>query len=154
TIGQGGEIFLVDIGTGAGLALHLDRYRYVFRGPAGRVTTVGDAESRVLIETDVRGSMMPPIGTALPGFVDRIGIDAEPLDISVPAVRAWLAACVPQEIGAVTRFHCAAEIAAAHPVRTVRGDADEVLAGVLAAIPAGPRICLLDTYVHVFFDSE
>ena len=154
TIEEESESVLVDIGTGAGLALHLDRYRYVFRGPAGRVTTVGDAESKVLIETDVRGSMMPPIRTALPRFADRIGIDIEPLDISVPAVRAWLAACTPQEIGAVTRFHSAAEVAAAHSVRTVRGNADEVLADVLAAIPAGPRICLLDTYVHVFFGSE
>jgi hypothetical protein len=154
TLEEESESVLVDIGTGAGLALHLDRYRYVFRGPAGRVKTVGDAESKVLIETEVRGSMMPPIRPAPPQFVDRIGIDIEPLDISVPAVRAWLAACVPQEIGAVTRFHSAAEVAAADPVRTVRGDADEVLADVLAAIPAGPTICLLDTYVHVFFGPE
>ena len=36
------EIALIDIGTGAGLALHLDRYRYVFWASDGGPATVGD----------------------------------------------------------------------------------------------------------------
>jgi hypothetical protein len=94
---------------------------------------------------------VPP---ALPRIVDRVGIDIEPLDLGDRDVRAWLAACIPQEIGAVTRFHHAVEVVIAHPARTVRGDACEVLPDVLASIPAGLPVCLIDTYVHVFFSAD
>jgi hypothetical protein len=151
---DGRDVVLVDIGTGAGLALHLDRYRYLFRGPGERRVTVGDPDSEVMIETALRGTHAPPLPASLPRIVDRVGIDSEPLDLRDPDVRAWLAACVPQEIGAVTRFHRAAQVATAHPARTVRGDACAVLADVLASIPDGPLVCLIDSYVHVFFDSS
>ena len=150
----GREVVLVDVGTGAGLALNLDRYRYVFRGPGGAVTTMGSPESEVVIETQLRGDGVPPVGPALPSVVDRVGIDVEPLELGDPAVRNWLAACIPQEIGAVTRFHRAIELALQHPVRMVRGDACAVLPEVLASIPEGPLVCVMDSYVHVFFAPD
>jgi hypothetical protein len=145
------ELVLVDIGTGAGLALHLDRYRYLYKGadPAA----VGPPSSPVLIETEVRGQH-PPIGPTLPRVVERIGIDIEPLDVSDRAVRAWLRACIPQEIGAVNRFHSAVDVAIANPAQMVRGDACEVLPEVLSEIAADALVCLLDSYVHVFFAAD
>jgi hypothetical protein len=153
-VADGRGIVLVDIGTGAGLALHLDRYRYVFREPDGDVTEVGDAKSGVIIETEVRGSLTPPIPSGQPHIIERVGIDVEPLDLADTDVHTWLAACIPQEIGAVTRFHRAAEVAIAHPTRAVRGDASAVLPAVLESIPDGPTVCLLDSYVHVFFEPQ
>jgi hypothetical protein len=44
-VSDGRQLVIVDVGTGAGLALHLDRYRYVFRRAGGCVATVGDEES-------------------------------------------------------------------------------------------------------------
>src|ERR1700733_3422012 len=44
------EIALIDIGTGAGLALQLDRYRYVFNAADGDAAAVGDPESNVVLE--------------------------------------------------------------------------------------------------------
>lgn len=148
------EIVLVDIGTGAGLALHMDRYRYVFRGPEGDAVTVGDPDSEVVIETELRGAHPAPIPLTLPRIADRVGIDIEPLDIAEPGVRAWLTACIPQEIAAVTRFQKAVEVALAHPARNVRGDASAVLPEILAAAQEGALVCLTDTYVHVFFGAE
>lgn len=146
-------IALVDIGTGAGLALHLDRYRYGYR--RGAVTdTLGDAGAAVVIETELRGELAPPIPAALPRVSYRVGIDAEPLDVTDAEVRRWLAACVPQEIGAVTRFHEAVQVALAYPAHTVRGDASEVLPSVVADLPEQALVCLMDTYVHVFFSAE
>ncbi len=66
-------------------------------------------------------------------------------------VHGWLAACVPQEIGAVTRFHEAARVALDNPARALRGDACELLPEVLDAIAPGPLVYLVDTYVNVFF---
>ena len=148
------DIVLVDVGTGAGLALHLDRYRYRYRDPAGPVTAIGDPGSPVVIETQLRGGAAPPIPLRMPSIVERVGIDVEPLDLTDERVLAWLAACIPQEVGAVARFHAAVEIAMANPARMVRGDACQVLPGVLASIPAGPLLCLTDSYVHVFFEPE
>jgi hypothetical protein len=155
TIAEDREMALIDVGTGAGLALHLDRYRYLFRGPQpDRVIAVGDDDSAVVLETEVRGSSPPPIAPGLPRIADRVGIDAEPLDLFDPAVRAWLAACVPQESGAITRFQSAVEIAIANRAPTVRGDATEILPAVLEGIPDGPLVCMVDTYTNVFFTPE
>jgi hypothetical protein len=145
------EVVLVDVGTGAGLGLHLDRYRYRYAS----VAEVGPQHAAVTIETAVRGTARPPVPATLPRITDRVGIDIEPLDVADEAVRRWLAACIPQEIGAVTRFHRAVEVVLANPARTVRGDACAVLPDVLAAIPEGPLVCVVDTYVSVFFtDAE
>jgi hypothetical protein len=148
------DVMLVDVGTGAGLGLHLDRYRYVYHERDGRRSTVGAPRASLTIEVEVRGEVWPPLPRRLPHIVDRVGFDIEPLDLAVPAVRTWLAACVPQEIGAVTRFHRAAEIATRHPARTVRGDACDVLPDVLEGVDAGTLVCLVDSYVHVFFSVD
>ena len=151
---DGRDLVLVDVGTGAGLGLHLDRYHYLYRGPGGRRASVGDPGCALSIEVEVRGEHAPDLPSALPVIVDRVGIDTEPLDPSEPAVRAWLAACVPQEIAAVTRFQRAAEIAASHPARTVRGDACDVLPGILAGCDPGALVCVVDSYVDVFFSPS
>ena len=150
-VSEGREIALVDIGTGAGLGLNLDRYRYVYRGPGARRAATGDPRSQLVLQVDVRGDVAPSVPPELPRVVDRIGIDTEPLELSDPAVRAWLAACVPQEIGAVNRFHHATEIALRHPARTIRGDACDVLEQLLDELPGDAVVCLVDTYVHAFF---
>ncbi len=152
--GDGREIALIDIGTGAGLALQADRYSYVYRGPRGDVSVSGAAASNVVLETEVRGALIPPLPAAPLRIGARVGIDSEPLDLNDPAVTAWLGACIPQEVQAVTRFHHAVEVARRHPVQTVRGDAVEALPGVLAAVPDDMLICLLDSYVHVFFSGD
>jgi hypothetical protein len=151
---DGREVVLIDVGTGAGLGLHLDRYRYVYRRPRGEAVSVGEPDAGLAIEVEVRGPHSPPVPDTLPRLSERIGIDVEPLELSRPSVRAWLAACVPQEIGAVTRFHGAAEIATSDPARMVRGDACEVLPEVLGGIDRDVLVCLVDSYVHVFFPAE
>jgi len=153
-IADGRETVLVDIGTGAGLALQLDRYRYLYRSPPNQLVAVGDPDAGVVLETELRGRLAAPLPATLPRIFDRVGIDIEPLDVANPPVRKWLAACTPQEIGAVTRFHRALEVAIAHPAPRVRGDACASLPGVLAQAPPDALVCLIDTYVHVFFPGD
>jgi hypothetical protein len=148
------DVALLDLGTGAGFALQLDRYRYVYRNGDGTATTVGDDTASVTIETGLRGSLTPPLPSAPPRIVARMGIDAEPVDLGNPTVRAWLAACAPPEAGALTRFERAADVVLAHPVAVRQGDAVEALVGLMAELPADALVCLLDAYVHVFFSPE
>jgi hypothetical protein len=153
-IAEDRELALVDIGTGAGLALHLDRYRYAYRRLDAGPVEIGDRASEVVIETDVRGDVPVPIPPSLPSVSERIGIDIEPLDLTQPEVRAWLAACIPQQDGAVTRYHRAVEVATAHRARLVQGDALSTLPDLLASIPDETLLCLIDSYVHVFFAAN
>jgi len=140
---------LVDLGTGAGLGLHLDRYRYTYELPGGDRLVAGDVTSEVALSCEVRAGR-PPVSGGVPSIGSRIGVDSEPLDLADPATAAWLAACVPPEAGAVTRFAAAAAVARAHPTRTVRGDLVDVLPQVVAEVPRDELLCLVDTYVHVF----
>jgi hypothetical protein len=148
------EVALVDLGTGAGFALQLDRYRYVYGHPDGTTTTVGDAAARVTIETELRGPRRPPLPSRPPRIVARVGVDAEPVELGDPAVRAWLAACTPPEAGALTRFERAADVVLAHPVAVRRGDAVAALPELIADLPDDALVCLMDAYVHVFFTPE
>jgi hypothetical protein len=144
---------LVDLGTGAGLGLHLDRYHYSYRLPDGSRLRVGDAATTVRLACAVRTGA-PPVPAGMPVIAARVGVDAEPLDLADPHVRAWLAACVPPEAGAVSRFSAASALAAAAPAPSVRGDLLDVLPEVVATLPADTLLCLVDTYVHVFLPPE
>jgi hypothetical protein len=160
-MGSGRELAVIDVGTGAGLALHLDRYRYVFRWPDGPAVVLGDPASAVELVTEVRGGAGHSdhghggrrlrLPEALTPIADRVGIDIEPLELDDDDVRAWLTACLPQEVGAITRFHHAAEIAIAGSERRIRGDAGDALAAAVASIPADRLVVIVDSYVHVFF---
>jgi hypothetical protein len=147
-------VALVDLGTGAGFALHLDRYRYVYRHGAGPTTIVGDEGSPVTIETQLRGPHRPLLPSAPPSIVARVGVDAEPVDLANPNVRAWLAACAPPEAGAVTRFERAADVVLANPVPVRHDDAVDALPALIADLPADALVCVLDAYVHVFFTPD
>ena len=139
---------LVDLGTGAGLALHLDRYHYAYRTSDG-VRAVGDPAAAVRLSCAVRAGE-PPVPPTVPVLADRVGIDVEPLDLADPATLSWLTACVPPEAGAVTRFAAASALARDHPARAVRGSLLDALPAVVANLPADALVCLVDTYVHVF----
>lgn len=147
---DGRPLALVDLGTGAGLGLHLDRYHYTYRSVGSPDRTVGERSSPVQLTCEVRPGGAPPVPRELPVVADRVGIDVEPLDVADPHTYDWLAACVPAEAGAVTRFAAAAGVARADPARSVRGNLLDVLGDVVASTPPDALLCLVDAYVHVF----
>lgn len=147
----GRPLALVDLGTGAGFGLRPDRYGYEYTLPDGSVRAVGSGP--LTVRCTVRGTAVPPLPDGL-SVTARVGVDVEPSDLADPATAAWLAACVPPETGAVTRFAAAVDLARAEPAEIVRGDLLEVLPAVVARLPADTAICLVDTYVHVFLGPE
>lgn len=160
-LSDGREVTFVDVGTGAGLALHFDRYAYRFAGPGPDTLVVGpdavgaiEAGDPVTVETSVRGDVIPPVPRRLPRVAQRIGIDVEPLDLRDDSVRSWLAACIPQTLEAVTRFDRAVVVALSEPATTVRGDACDALADVLTSVAEDRFVCVQDSYVSVFFTDE
>jgi hypothetical protein len=150
----GRPLALVDIGTGAGFALHLDAYRYSYDRDDGDALVVGAVDGPVTLHTTLRGPRTPALPDAPPPVAVRIGVDTEPLDVGDPPVRAWLRACTPPVAESLARFDRAAEYAAAHPVTTVRADALRALPEVIDGLPDDMHPCVLDAYVNVFFTEE
>ncbi|MGE0300571.1 DUF2332 domain-containing protein [Pseudonocardia sp.] len=127
---------LVDLGTGAGLGLHLDRYAYRYALPDGTERVAGDPGSPVRLSCTVR-SGRPPVPAAL-RITHRVGVDAEPLDVTDPATAAWLTACVPPEVGAVTRFAAALDLVLDLARAPVLGAAFDPAVGPVLDPPLGP----------------
>jgi hypothetical protein len=143
-----GPIALVDLGTGAGLALQLDRYRYAlgnrFFGPADVGVELGCA---------VRGRRHPP-PIDLPPIAERIGIDVDPVYLEDDGARDWLEACTPPEETALSRLVAAVELARRHPPEILRGDLLEVLPEVLGSLPSGRPVAVVDSYTAVFLAED
>jgi hypothetical protein len=152
-LADGRPVTFIDVGTGAGLALHFDRYSYRFVGPATTTQCAGIDGAPVTIDTQMHGVTAPLVPERLPMVVERIGIDVEPLALADADVRGWLAACIPQTIEAVTRFERAVEVALSEPATMIRGDAVEVLADTLRSVSDDRFVCVQDSYVSVFFDD-
>ncbi len=143
-----GPVALVDLGTGAGLGLHLDRYRYQL---GDRLT--GPADAPVTLHCELRGSRAGP-AHGVPSIAVRVGIELHPVDLADPAEVAWLRACAPPEAAALTRLTTATAVARAHPARIVAGDVVDQLPGVLAALPADLPVLVVDAYLAVFLPSD
>jgi len=141
-------VALVDLGTGAGLGLQLDRYRYQIGTAA-----YGPAAAGLSLACDVRGPVVPP-PAELPRITDRVGVDLDPVDLEDPAARAWLQACAPPEASALSRLSAAMDIACRHPARIVAGDVIDVLPRVLDGISPHQRITVVDAYMAVFLPQE
>ena len=145
TAGAGSEpIGLVDLGTGAGLGLQLDRYRYLVGGRAS-----GPGSAALTLPCEVRGRRPPP-PARLPPIAGRTGIEASPVDLRDPAARSWLLACAPPEASALARLTAAMAVAREHPAAIVAGDVVAELPGVLARFAPGRAIIVVDAYLAVF----
>ncbi len=63
TVSEGRDNVLVDIGTGAGLALHLDRYRYIFHeAGAAKSSVLGTPVPPSLVERNRRDGVFGVVG--------------------------------------------------------------------------------------------
>ncbi len=145
----GRDIALVDIGTGSGLGLYLDRYHH--RLSDGRQW--GATDSQVHIDCELRGPLRPLLPP--PATVDhRVGIDLNPLDLDDQEERAWLVACIPPEAEAQRRAASAIEVARAGVAPIAGGDARQLLPEVLGAVPPGLLVVVVDSYTAVFFDDD
>ncbi len=143
-----GPTALVDLGTGAGLGLQLDRYRYLVGGQASGPDTAG-----LSLSCELRGLRRPP-PAELPPITARTGIDVNPVDLGDYDAQAWLTACAPPEASALTRLATAIEVARLNPAPIVAGDVIAALPGVLDGLPAGLPVIVVDAYAAVFLPAD
>jgi len=137
-------VALLDLGTGAGLGLRLDRYRYAIDG-----TSTGPPDAALTLACQKRGQYRTP-RPALPPIAIRAGIEADPVDLQNPEAVAWLQSCSPPEASALTRLAAAVEVARATPAPVVHGDAVSALPEVIASLPPDLPVLVTDAYLAVF----
>jgi hypothetical protein len=142
-------LVLVELGTSAGLLLHLDRYAHRY-GDA----RAGDAASPVRLAPALHG-VVPPLAP-VPTVVGRVGIDLAPLEPTDPDDRAWLRACVwPEDVDRLTRLDAALTVAGRHTdVRTVAGDLVVALPEVLRTVPAEAVPCVWHSAALAYLGTD
>ncbi|MFD0278256.1 DUF2332 domain-containing protein [Kitasatospora sp. NPDC127111] len=136
---------LIEVGASAGLCLYPDRYRYRYDGGAA----LGPAESPVVLECDTAGAV--PLPARLPEVVGRTGVDLNPLDVADPRDVHWLECLVwPEQRQRLARLRDAVRIARAEPPALVRGDLNETIRDLVAAVPAGATPVVLHSAVIAY----
>jgi len=134
---------LVEIGSSAGLNLLWDQYGYNYDG-----TQIGDENSGVQINCELRGEIEPPLPTELPPVGSRRGIDLHPLAVDSDEDAQWLDALIwPEHETRRETVRHAAEIVAESPPTIHEGDVLEELEAVVDSVPADQPICLYNSYV-------
>ena len=134
---------MVEIGASAGLNLLWDRFAYDYRDGRPR----GLAGARLRLVCALRGARRPELPDVLPAVSSRTGIDLRPVDVADADARLWLRALVwPEHRRRAQRLEQALALAQAEPPRVLAGDALELLAGVLEALPPGAGACVIHTH--------
>jgi hypothetical protein len=144
---SGEPLGLVDLGAAAGLNLLFDRYFYDY-GPAG---VAGDPLSPVVLDCELRGGLLPPLGT--PRVGGRIGVDRRPVDVRDDDSALWLLACQwPDHLDRFSITQLAVEVArvAERPPVVVAGDMVADLERVVDALPADVHVCLFHSWVAAY----
>ncbi len=149
----GRRLGLLDIGASAGLNLLLDRMAFA----DGRGNRLG--ESSVVVECAVRGARPGARGPhglaeALPLLDDRLGLDANPVDLTDPDQARWLEACVwPDQADRFRRLRAAVELFGSRPAPVVAGDAVADLGRCLGRL-AGTEPAVMTSWALCYLEPE
>ena len=134
----GRPLALIDVGASAGLNLLWDQYRYAYSDGS----EYGPAESPALIDCEAR-TPMPDFPKDFPTVGFRVGIDLNPVDLRDDEQYKWMAALVwPDHPDRAALLSAARSIWLEDPPAMVKGDAVEVLPGVLNSAPRDATLCV------------
>lgn len=137
---------LIDVGTSAGLNLHLDRYQYMWGDVAW------GPDSPVRLEAQSLGAEIVPVDIQI---LSRTGLDLHPIDPADPDHRLWLAALIwPEHEARRERLSAALDLATSHPVDLVAGDAVDTLSAVLDGLPPGEPAIVMHAFALNQFGDQ
>ena len=143
---HGRPLYLIEIGSAAGLLLLWDHYRYRY----GDAPECGDLDSPVQIRCGLRGEGSPPIRNDFPRVSGRLGIDLNPVDVNNRDSRLWLRALIwPEHRERAHLLERAIEVAQREPPELIAGDAVEVLPKILPLVPPDSILCILRVWTSL-----
>jgi len=149
SVAGGRPLAQIEIGASAGLNGLWDHYAYDYDGRAA-----GEAGSPLQITCALVGPVVPPLEA--PPVVWRAGIDRSPVDLRDDADVRWLRACLwPDQAARQARLDAALQVAREHgSVEIHRGDALELIPGVIDTAPDDALVCVFHTATLIYFGEE
>jgi hypothetical protein len=161
---------LIEVGCSAGLNLFFDQFHLTFIRPDDGSTSgpiqsgpiqsgpiqSGPIQSGVHLTCELRGDLQPAIPAVPPAVASRLGIDVRPVDVNDADAIRWLEACVwPDVPHRLERFRAAVALARLDPPEIRQGNAVDLVADAIAAVPDDAVACLDSTWVLAYFsDAE
>lgn len=136
-------VHLIEIGASAGLNLLWDQYGYEYSD--GRIA--GSPQSHLTLKCEFRGSRVPSLGS-LPVISHRVGLDLNPINVSVESESLWLEALTwPSQLHRLERLRTAIRVRNQHDIRMQGGDATVLLAKELDQVVSGDLAVIFHTWV-------
>lgn len=156
------DLYLVDLGCGAGILLYFDRFRYQFLTPDTSLkyrinACVGPPKSPVTVKCSVpRLSPWLQHQSSPPGLVGRIGVDLRSIEIHKPAIRSWLQALLREAPAhSRNRLDAALLIASTREHEIIEGDVTEgLLYEVVSSLPPDCQPCLFHSHLLLQLSPE
>ena len=158
TIAGGDPLWLLDLGTSAGLNLLFDSYAYTYRQRSdGATLHAGRSGALVRLDCAVRGELSDLPALDLPPIAGRTGIDALPIDPTSEDGADWLLACLwPDNLPRFDRLRGAlatARLTADAPT-VYRGDIIDDLPGVVEGIDTDGPLVVFHSWVAAYLGAE
>lgn len=136
-------LHLIEVGASAGLLLLWDRYLIDY----GDGCMAGPEESPLHIACSWRGAAPPDSVLRDPSVGLRLGIDPWPMNLEDESDRAWLRALIwPEQIARRQRLDAALELASRYPPDLRKGDALDLLPGILSELSPEGTVCLFHAF--------
>jgi hypothetical protein len=155
---DGQPLWLIDLGTSAGLNLLFDSYAYTYRQRSdGATIDAGHQNAAVHLECVVRGELdtLPPL--ALPSIAGRTGIDTLPIDPTSDDGADWLLACLwPDNLARFERLRGALATArtTADPPTVYQGDIIDALPDVARNIATDSPLVVFHSWVAAYLSPD
>ena len=147
---------LIDLGTSAGLNLHLDRFSYRYHDEGGAEVVLGDGSPS--LDCLVRGGSVSEVAPSSPVDIGlRIGIDPNPIDTSDPDQARWLQACVwADQVERLARLQAALDTVAGyrHEALILRGSGPDRLEEAVAETRAARcHPVVINTWSFTYYEE-
>ena len=148
---------LLEVGTSAGLLLGMDTFAYRYQTEQAGQLASGPTRSTVGLHCALAlapGATLPTIPKKLT-LAAKIGLDANPVDLTDEEQYAWLEACIwPDQPERLRLFGAAAAAQRKNRPELVTGDAVDDLPDVAARIPADVPLVVLTSNVLWLFAED
>ncbi|UOR12883.1 DUF2332 domain-containing protein [Halobacillus amylolyticus] len=138
-------LFLIEIGTSAGLQLLWDHYSYSYESNK----LYGNKNSSVHLTSKIReGDISHNLLSLTPPVNDRLGIDLHISDLTNEEDYLWLKALIwPEHKERLKHFEDSVKQLRLNPPNLMKGDGVALLSEVVEDIPADNTICIFHTHV-------
>lgn len=130
-------LHMIEIGPSAGFNLNWNHYAYNYVRDGQNILHRTPHNAQLTLNTELRGQKTPGLSPAIPEVSSKVGLELNPVNLQSPEDRLWLKALIfPELTPRIARLEGAIKTAIAHPPNIKFGNALELLAPTVRALPA------------------